>query len=78
MLLQQQNPTVLSSLDHVLSVCAKALASTKADDGSDVFYPNGSSQLTAENKAKLVDMAKALAASQPDKVQQAGLAPFLA
>ncbi|BGP41297.1 hypothetical protein JCM10449v2_005274 [Rhodotorula kratochvilovae] len=78
LLLQQQNPIVLSSLDHVLAVVAKALASTKADDGSDVFYPNGVSQLTVENKAKLVDMAKALAASQPDKVQQAGLAPFLA
>ncbi|GAA5839614.1 hypothetical protein JCM9279_005998 [Rhodotorula babjevae] len=78
LLLQQQNPAVLSSLDHVLSVCAKALASTKADDGSDVFYPNGASQLTADNKAKLVEMAKALAASQPDKVQQAGLAPYLA
>ena len=43
-------------------MCAKALASTKADDGSDVFYPNGASQLTADNKAKLVEMAKALAA----------------
>ncbi|GAA5999843.1 uncharacterized protein JCM10292_003769 [Rhodotorula paludigena] len=77
-LLQQNNPIALSSLDHVLAVIAKALSSTKSDTGADVFYPSGSSQLTAENKAKLVDMVKALAASQPEKVQQAGLAPFLA
>lgn len=78
LLLQQQNPIVLASLDHVLAVFAKALASTRAADGSDVFYPNDGAELTAENKAKVVEIVKALAASQPERVQQAGLAPFLA
>ncbi|POY75272.1 hypothetical protein BMF94_1642 [Rhodotorula taiwanensis] len=77
-LLQQQNPLVLSSLDHVLAVFAKALASTRAADGSDVFYPNEGAELNAENKAKVIEIVKALAASQPEKVQQAGLATFLA
>ena len=77
-LLQQQNPIILSSLDHILAVFAKALASTRAADGSDIFYPNEGAELNAENKAKVIEIVKALAATQPEKVQQAGLAPFLA
>jgi hypothetical protein len=76
--LREQNPQVLAHLDHVLSVFAKALASTKKEDGSDVFYPNGDAQISAENKQRIVELVKALAASQPEKVQQAGLAPYLA
>ncbi|GAA5827495.1 hypothetical protein JCM11251_003835 [Rhodosporidiobolus azoricus] len=75
-LLQQQHPLALANLDHILSVFAKALASTKTPTG-DEYYPNGDSQLTQENTARLVEVVKALAASQPEKVQAAGLAPFL-
>ncbi|BGP33234.1 hypothetical protein JCM10296v2_005028 [Rhodotorula toruloides] len=78
LLLREQNPQVLANLDHVLSVFAKALASTKKEDGSDVFYPNGDAQISQENKQRIVELVKALAASQPEKVQQAGLAPYLA
>ncbi|GAA5927116.1 uncharacterized protein JCM15063_000459 [Sporobolomyces koalae] len=70
-LLQQQNATVLASLDHVLAVFAAALKSTEGD----VYYPNGDSQITVENKTRLVGLVKALPA---DKVQQAGLSPYLA
>ncbi|GAA5874928.1 hypothetical protein JCM1840_007153 [Sporobolomyces johnsonii] len=73
-LLQQQNPLVLSQLDHILRVFQAALASTAGD----VFYPNGDAQVTQENKARLVQLVQALNASQPEKVQQAGLTPFLA
>ncbi|GAA6036695.1 hypothetical protein JCM8097_003433 [Rhodosporidiobolus ruineniae] len=76
-LLQQQHPLALSHLDHLLGVFARALQSTREADGSRVFFPNGDAQLSEENAAKLVEVVKALAASQPDKVQQAGLAPFL-
>ncbi|GAA5849155.1 hypothetical protein JCM8547_006464 [Rhodosporidiobolus lusitaniae] len=77
-LLQQQHPLALAQLDHILSVFARALASTRdADTGAQVWYPNGESQLMEENAKKLVEVVKALAASQPEKVQQAGLAPFL-
>ncbi|GAA6058985.1 hypothetical protein JCM10212_001695 [Sporobolomyces blumeae] len=69
-LCQQQNQTVLASLDHVLAVFRSALESTQGD----VYFPNGDSQLTAENKQRLVAFAKALPA---DRVQQAGLGPFL-
>jgi hypothetical protein len=69
-LLQQQNPTVLSSLDHVLAIFASALKSTEGE----VYYPSGDSQITVENKNRLVQLVKALPA---DKVQQAGLAPYL-
>ncbi|GAA5895652.1 uncharacterized protein JCM6883_001576 [Sporobolomyces salmoneus] len=69
-LLQQQNPTVLSSLDHVLAIFASALKSTEGE----VYYPSGDSQITIENKNRLVQLVKALPA---DKVQQAGLAPYL-
>ncbi|BGP17525.1 hypothetical protein JCM10213v2_005558 [Rhodosporidiobolus nylandii] len=75
-LLQQQHPLALANLDHILAVFASALASTRVD-GATVFYPNGDAQLTEENAAKVVEIVKALAASQPEKVQQAGLAPFL-
>jgi outer membrane protein OmpA-like peptidoglycan-associated protein len=76
LLLQQQQPLALAQLDHILAVFAQALSSTK-EHGADVYFPNGDSQLTQENAAKLVEVVKALAATQPDKVQQAGLAPFL-
>lgn len=69
-LLQQQNATVLASLDHVLAIFASALQSTQGD----VYYPSGDAQITVENKNRLVALVSALPA---DKVQQAGLAAYL-
>ncbi|GAA6010123.1 hypothetical protein JCM10207_007571 [Rhodosporidiobolus poonsookiae] len=77
-LLQQQNPLALSHLDHLLAVFRAALESTRpAGASAPVYYPEGDAQLTADNAAKLVELVKHLAQAQPDKVQQAGLAPFL-
>ncbi|GAA5974435.1 hypothetical protein JCM11641_003210 [Rhodosporidiobolus odoratus] len=76
LLLQQQNPHALAALDHILSVFARALASTKSETGVE-FYPNGDAQLTGTNASKLIEVVKALGASQPEKVQAAGLAGYL-
>ena len=43
------------------------------------FYPAADgAQLTEETRDELVQLIKAIAVSQPEKIQAAGLTPFLA
>lgn len=73
-LFRAQNPIILANLDHLLNVFAHALASLSGG-----FYPAADgAQLTEETRDELVQLIKAIAVSQPEKIQAAGLTPFLA
>lgn len=72
-LLREQNPIAIAHLDHLLAVYARALASLSAG-----FFPETEGAEMAEDvKNELVELLRALNASQPDKIAAAGLTQYL-
>lgn len=72
-LFRANNPLVLQNIDHLLNVFQHALASLSTG-----FYPESDdAQLTEETRNQLVELLKAINASQPDKIAAAGLQAFV-